>query len=67
MSGMSDNAPQPRTDDAPARLDPADVPEAARLLRAVAAAVERGELDASPVMLSRLTGALDVLDALDPT
>lgn len=46
------------------RFDPADAPVVARGLRMVLAAVDQGEVSASPVMVARLCGALDVLDAL---
>ncbi|MBG6134520.1 hypothetical protein [Longispora fulva] len=49
----------------PAPLGPEDVHAAAATLRKIIAAVESGALDAHPLMLARLTGALDVLDVLD--
>lgn len=45
-------------------MESVDVAEAKRVLREVIAGVERGELDAPPLMLARLAGALDALDTI---
>ena len=45
-------------------MEPADVAEAQRVLRDLIARVEAGELDAPALLLARLTGALDALDAV---
>lgn len=45
-------------------MESADVAEAHRVLHELITKVERGELDASPFMLARLTGALDALGAI---
>lgn len=45
-------------------MEPADVAEAQRVLHDLITRVDRGELDAAPLMLARLTGALEALNAL---
>ena len=45
-------------------MEPADVAEARRVLHELIARVERGELDAPALLLARLTGARDALDAI---
>ena len=47
-------------------LGAGDQAEVARVLRGVLGAVEAGELDAPPLMLARMSGALDVLDSVAP-
>ena len=49
-------------------MEPADVAEAQRVLHELITRVERGELDAPALLLARLTGARDALDAItDPS
>jgi hypothetical protein len=45
-------------------VDRDDVAEARRVLRDLIAKVETSELDASPLVLARLAGALDALEAI---